>query len=240
MSGMDENNTADATLFMDRLGQLQRLLNCTIILVHHTNKGRDEMRGSSVFHGAMDTMFAVKRKDNACIITNVKQKEADEWADPVVLKATPVGQSLVLSRPEKAPEARQETQRQKKSLDELAAAHEASLARKATARHDARTQEWGECARNTLDAKFKQNPEATFSPYALAKIVSETVGGEHGPIMDYLRNRAWRDILQDYVEMEAGASAKSGRRIRVKLFSMPKGGVSVNDGKTFEAGEDIG
>ncbi|WP_299444630.1 AAA family ATPase [uncultured Rhodospira sp.] len=216
MAGLDENSTADATLFMSRLHQLQSLLECTVVLVHHSPKGKEDMRGSTVFPGAMDAMFLARKDgDQKCILKNTKMKDVDEWEIPMVLQTVKAGPSLVLQRPQRAEGA----PAPQKDLDTLAAAHEATVAREATRKMSDRQERWGQAAIGVLEQKFERDPEATMTPYSLAKMVSETLGENHSPILEFLRDTAWRDVLRPYAEMKP--MERPGQRRRAALFSKP-------------------
>lgn len=87
MGGGDENSTADMSLFVQRMTQMQRALGCTVLIVHHSgvaDKGR--MRGSSALHGAVDSEFMVGMEGPGQVcLTHVKSKESELHA-PIAMR----------------------------------------------------------------------------------------------------------------------------------------------------------
>lgn len=74
----DENRQPDMARFVEALDLLRRTFRCAVIVLHHTPKEADEMRGSSALEGACDVVIRVgkanpdyealvrKQKDGAC------------------------------------------------------------------------------------------------------------------------------------------------------------------------------
>jgi len=60
MTGADENATRDMGIFVAAVEQLKRQLNCTVLLVHHTNK-QGGIRGNSSLYNACDSVLFLKR-----------------------------------------------------------------------------------------------------------------------------------------------------------------------------------
>lgn len=84
----DENSTKDMVSFINNVGKLKSILNCAVLVIHHT--GKDEAkggRGSSAMRGALDHEFRLRREDasDRVKLVTTKQKDADEAA-PVWLK----------------------------------------------------------------------------------------------------------------------------------------------------------
>ena len=70
--GLNENSSTDAGVVLERMRYLQKELNCTIIIVHHANKGGQAERGSTAYRGAMDSILEVRMNRLVCS----KQKDA--------------------------------------------------------------------------------------------------------------------------------------------------------------------
>jgi len=94
-SGRDENSTQDMNLHTDMLRDAMRLLDCTIIEVHHsgrTNKGR--ARGASALDGAMDAIFKIDTDDGGkvCLRKALKFKDGQPAEDKFMeTLSVPVG-----------------------------------------------------------------------------------------------------------------------------------------------------
>ena len=79
----DENQQEDMGAFIRGLDYLREAHTATVLVVHHTNKGELEERGSSAFRGACDTMMLSKKEKNSPAITLSceKQKDAEPFPD---------------------------------------------------------------------------------------------------------------------------------------------------------------
>lgn len=76
--GADENHATDVgkEIYMARL--IQAALGCAIIVIHHSNKGGEEERGSSAWRGAVDMLLLVKKPvDNLLTYTLGCEKMGD-------------------------------------------------------------------------------------------------------------------------------------------------------------------
>ncbi len=85
--GGEENSSCDVGLYIDACRQLQQEYpGAAIILVHHTGKGKNDIeRGSSALRAGADAMFLLQRTGQDLVLTNDKQKDAEELA-PVRLR----------------------------------------------------------------------------------------------------------------------------------------------------------
>jgi hypothetical protein len=88
--GADENLQKDMTLFIQACDLIRQAFGCMVLGVHHTSKGGD-MRGSSAFKGAADTILQLTRTEDdepGCgTMFAAKIKAArDQWAHPFHLK----------------------------------------------------------------------------------------------------------------------------------------------------------
>jgi hypothetical protein len=96
--GAKENAQEDMSLIVAACDYLRLRFGCTVILAHHTRKGDDELRGSSVLDGAADTCILLKKDGTAVTVSCVKQKDAAPF-EPFTLTLTPVVDSCVLRSP---------------------------------------------------------------------------------------------------------------------------------------------
>lgn len=76
--GADENLAKDAGLIIEAAKFAMKRLKCTVLPIHHANR-TGKYRGSSAFHGAMDTIIEVKYDKDLKIgtVECFKQKDAD-------------------------------------------------------------------------------------------------------------------------------------------------------------------
>ncbi len=79
MTGYDENSTRDMGLFIRACNQVMRRLDCAVLLVHHTNKGGREERGSGALRGAADAMLRVYKEDDVILVECAKTKDAEPF-----------------------------------------------------------------------------------------------------------------------------------------------------------------
>lgn len=109
LPGADENLQKDMTLFIKSCDMIRTTFGCTVTGVHHTNKdGR--MRGSTVFDGAADFVFHVRREKGESIGEYHAQKmkaAADGWSKHFKTKEVTVDiaghTSLYVSPTDEAP-----------------------------------------------------------------------------------------------------------------------------------------
>ena len=79
MTGYDENSTRDMGLFISACNRLMRRLDCAVLLVHHTNKGGYEERGSGALRGASDAMIRIYREDDVVLVECAKTKDSEPF-----------------------------------------------------------------------------------------------------------------------------------------------------------------
>ena len=109
MSG-DENSQEDANVTVRALDLLRQNFNCAVLCVHHSSKAGESMRGSSVFSGAADFIFEVRKEpgESDGTLTAAKIKAAhDGWTAGFTLRPIALGdlkgtQSLV-AEPARSP-----------------------------------------------------------------------------------------------------------------------------------------
>jgi hypothetical protein len=79
MVGSDENSTRDMGLFIAACEHVKRELSCSVLIVHHTNKGGVSERGSGALRGAADVMIKQYMDDDVIIIECSKTKDAEPF-----------------------------------------------------------------------------------------------------------------------------------------------------------------
>gem|GEM_PF-2138377 len=76
MLGGDENSARDVGQYIHFCEELRHRFGCTIILVHHTNKGGLQERGSSSFRGAVNFIIRLTEDDGLIAVTSSKSRSA--------------------------------------------------------------------------------------------------------------------------------------------------------------------
>ena len=77
----DENQQEDMNNFIKGLDYLRDTFAATVLVIHHTNKGGFEERGSSSFRGACDAMMSLEKVESALTLTCTKQKDAEPFLE---------------------------------------------------------------------------------------------------------------------------------------------------------------
>jgi archaellum biogenesis ATPase FlaH len=77
-----ENDANDMTEYFRKIANnLIRKFGCTVVLVHHTSKNGDDIRGSSSIRGALDSLFFVSQsKTGQFKVENDKHKDREKMA----------------------------------------------------------------------------------------------------------------------------------------------------------------
>jgi hypothetical protein len=78
MLGYDENSTRDMGLFVNRTDRIKNELDCSILLIHHTNKAGLVERGSIALRGACDQIIKLWAEDDTVRWEVQKTKEDEE------------------------------------------------------------------------------------------------------------------------------------------------------------------
>jgi hypothetical protein len=93
MTGLDENSTRDAGIFINNAERLAHELNALVIVVHHSGKNVDNgMRGSSALLGAVDTVLKVDKRHDYIWLNIEKQRDgSDNLGFSFQLKTVDVG-----------------------------------------------------------------------------------------------------------------------------------------------------
>lgn len=93
LPGADENLQKDMTLFIKACDQVRETFKTTVVGVHHTSRGGN-LRGSTVFDGAGDTILCVEKEEGAetgeVIAKKIKAAQ-DGWRQAFRFKKVGVG-----------------------------------------------------------------------------------------------------------------------------------------------------
>ena len=112
LGGADENSAGEMNTALDQLDRIRDVTGATILVLHHTAKGKLHERGSSVLRGACDTMLFLQDNDSHRLLVVDKQRDWEE-AEPLQLFMENVGESAVLTT--RAPAAETLTQRERRT-----------------------------------------------------------------------------------------------------------------------------
>lgn len=96
LGGADENSAGEMNTALDQLDRIREVTGATILVLHHTAKGKMHERGSSVLRGACDTMLFLQDNDSHRLLVVDKQRDWEE-AEPLQLFMHPIGDSAVLT-----------------------------------------------------------------------------------------------------------------------------------------------
>jgi predicted transcriptional regulator len=76
MMGADENSTRDVGEYMSKCNRIKRALDCTLLLIHHTNKGGIQERGNIRIRGSADAVLRLIPEDDIVRLESSKLKDA--------------------------------------------------------------------------------------------------------------------------------------------------------------------
>lgn len=98
--GMNENTSQDMGVFLDQLEALRTACGACVLVLHHTARGGEGLRGSSSLEGGANTIITVQRSGNLVTLScdvekGGKQKDAPEF-DEIQLRLVPSESSLIL------------------------------------------------------------------------------------------------------------------------------------------------
>lgn len=94
--GMEENSATEMGRWVQQVERLRRATGACVLVVHHTGRGGEHMRGSIAMDGAATTLIKVTRAEDIIDIECVKQKDAPEMP-PLRLRLVPYEASAILS-----------------------------------------------------------------------------------------------------------------------------------------------
>lgn len=86
--GGDENSARDVGLAIAAADRIRVALDCTVLIVHHTNKAGTSERGSGALRGACDAMFQLTKADDLIRLECSKMKDAEPF-EPFDLRLVP-------------------------------------------------------------------------------------------------------------------------------------------------------
>lgn len=121
MGAGDENSARDVNIIMRGSKRIQRCFGCTVIFIHHTNKGGVQERGSGALRGRMDTVIQVLPDDDLIRVESSKGRDQKGFA-PKSIKLLPVivpdkGETLVPVAADSVPRTEDVTPDQRKLLE---------------------------------------------------------------------------------------------------------------------------
>ena len=91
----DENSAKDMGVAVDAADRLRRAASSGVLLVHHTGKDRDTVRGSSALESGVDTVYRTKADGGTISLSRTKAKDA-ALHDELELSLLPVLSSAVV------------------------------------------------------------------------------------------------------------------------------------------------
>jgi hypothetical protein len=99
--GMEENSNKDMGVFVDRLERLRRACAACVLVLHHTPRGSDNLRGATAMEGAATTIIMTVMEGDTVTLINApeeggKQKDFDPF-DPINLRLIPTDRSVILA-----------------------------------------------------------------------------------------------------------------------------------------------
>lgn len=94
--GMEENSAKEMGEFVHRVEALRKATGACVLVVHHTGRAGEHMRGSVAMDGAANTLIKAEKSDEVIQIECAKQKDAPEF-DPFKLRLVSYESSAILS-----------------------------------------------------------------------------------------------------------------------------------------------
>ena len=96
MQGGDENGSKDMGMLISAADDLRFATEATVLLVHHTPRNGDNLRGHTSLEGAVDTAIEVRGTQHGFTLRCAKQKDAAKFKD-IHLALTQVGESCAVT-----------------------------------------------------------------------------------------------------------------------------------------------
>jgi predicted transcriptional regulator len=98
MQGGEENSSRDMGTLINAADAIRHATGATVLLVHHTPRQGDNMRGHTSLEGAVDTAIEVQGDEHNLVLRCAKQKDAAPFED-IRLSLRVVGDSCVVGDP---------------------------------------------------------------------------------------------------------------------------------------------
>lgn len=95
-TGLEENSATEMGRFIERLEELRAATGACVLVIHHTGRGGDHLRGSIALDGAATTIIKVTRTENQVELECTKQKDETAF-EPIRLRAVPHERSIIMS-----------------------------------------------------------------------------------------------------------------------------------------------
>jgi 5S rRNA maturation endonuclease (ribonuclease M5) len=93
--GVEENSNAEMGVFVAQAEKLREAGGACVVIVHHIGRNGDTGRGATTLDGALSTIVKISKEADLVTLECQKNKDGAEW-DPIVLRAVPTADSLVL------------------------------------------------------------------------------------------------------------------------------------------------
>lgn len=99
--GLEENSARDMGLFVDKLERLRASCGACVLVLHHTPRNGEHIRGSTAMEGAATTVIRVVKDGGVLTLTNDpeeggKQKDGEPF-DPIYLRLIPHDPSVIVT-----------------------------------------------------------------------------------------------------------------------------------------------
>lgn len=89
MLGGDENSARDVGHYIQACEEIRQRFGCTVVLIHHTNKGGLQERGSTAFRGAVNFIIRLSDADGLIRVESDKARSAAKF-EPMFKKLLPL------------------------------------------------------------------------------------------------------------------------------------------------------
>lgn len=94
--GMEENSAKEMGEFVQRVEELRKATAACVLVIHHTGRAGEHMRGSIAIDGAATTTIKIEKAEEIIQVQCTKQKDSPEF-DQFRLRLVPFQGSAVLS-----------------------------------------------------------------------------------------------------------------------------------------------
>jgi predicted transcriptional regulator len=95
--GGDENSSRDVGMAIANADMIRTLLQCAVLIVHHTGKSGESERGSTAIRGAADVMILVKKDEESLVTLSCDKAKDMPPFEPIRLELKPVEGSCVVT-----------------------------------------------------------------------------------------------------------------------------------------------